>query len=85
MTKKEKLRDRLKNNPKDATFSDIRKLLEQEGFTLDRVAGSHYVFEKDDITFVIPVHNNRVKTVYVRRAIELIEQAVNEQHEKDEP
>ncbi|WP_017300438.1 type II toxin-antitoxin system HicA family toxin [Nodosilinea nodulosa] len=74
MSKRDKLRERLKNNPADARFSDIRKLLEYEGFVLDRVTGSHHVFLKDDITFVIPVHNNKVKTVYVKRVIELIEQ-----------
>jgi predicted RNA binding protein YcfA (HicA-like mRNA interferase family) len=73
MTKREKLRARLKNNPTDATFADIRKLLEQEGFVLDRVTGSHHVFTKDEATFVVPVHNNQVKTIYVKRAIELIE------------
>ncbi|WP_035994640.1 type II toxin-antitoxin system HicA family toxin [Leptolyngbya sp. KIOST-1] len=63
MTKRDKLRERLKNNPANARFSDIRKLLEYEGFTLDRVTGSHHIFLKDDITFVVPVHNNKVKTV----------------------
>jgi len=77
MTKREKLRERLKNNPNNATFSDIRKLLEQEGFTLDRITGSHHIFTKDEITFVVPVHNNRVKTIYVKRVIELIEQSDN--------
>jgi predicted RNA binding protein YcfA (HicA-like mRNA interferase family) len=83
MTKRDKLRERLKNNSKDATFSDIRKLLELEGFTLDRATGSHYIFEKNDITFVVPVHNNRVKTVYARRVLELIEQAEDEQDEEE--
>jgi predicted RNA binding protein YcfA (HicA-like mRNA interferase family) len=48
-------------------------MLEQEGFVLDRVTGSHHVFTKDETTFVVPVHNNQVKTIYVKRAIELIE------------
>ncbi|WP_439638148.1 type II toxin-antitoxin system HicA family toxin [Spirulina sp.] len=74
MSKREKLRQRLRNNPQNATFSDIRKILEQEGFTLDRITGSHHIFTKDDVTFVVPVHNNKVKTIYVKRVIELIEQ-----------
>jgi predicted RNA binding protein YcfA (HicA-like mRNA interferase family) len=83
MTKREKLRQRLKNNPKNATFSDIRKLLEQEGFELNRITGSHHVFTKGEITFVVPVHNNKVKTVYVKRVIELIEQ-VDQQTDEEE-
>jgi predicted RNA binding protein YcfA (HicA-like mRNA interferase family) len=81
MSKREKLRERLKNNPNDTTSSDIRKLLEQEGFVLDRVTGSHHIFRKDEITFVVPVHNKKVKTIYVKRVIELIEQTENQEEE----
>ncbi len=73
--RKHKLLDRLIKNPKGATFNDIRTLLSHEGFELDRVTGSHHVFKKSGITFVIPVHAKRVKSVYVRRVIALIEQA----------
>lgn len=71
---KRKLLERLKNNPKGATFDDIRTLLSQEGFQLDRVTGSHHIFKRPGITFVIPVHHNRVKSVYVKRVIDLIEE-----------
>jgi predicted RNA binding protein YcfA (HicA-like mRNA interferase family) len=75
MSKKEKLFERLKNNPKDARFSDIENLLYDEGFTMTRVTGSHHIFKKQEIIFVILVHNKRVKSVYVKRVIELIESA----------
>ncbi|MGI8668271.1 MAG: type II toxin-antitoxin system HicA family toxin [Aridibacter sp.] len=73
MSKREKLFLRLKNNPKNATFAQIEKLLIQENFRLDRIAGSHHIFKRGLITFVIPVHKNKVKSVYVKRVIELIE------------
>lgn len=73
--RKRKLLDRLKNSPAGVTFDDIRTLLLREGFRLDRVTGSHHIFKKSDVTFVIPVHANRVKSVYVKRVIELVEQA----------
>ena len=76
--KKHKLLERLTNNPKGATFDDIRTLLLQEGFRLDRIAGSHYIFKKPGITLVIPVHGNRVKSVYVRQVIRLIKEARGE-------
>jgi predicted RNA binding protein YcfA (HicA-like mRNA interferase family) len=82
MSKQEKFRARLKNNPNNATFSDIRKLLEQVGFALDRITGSHHIFVKDEITFVVPVHNNKVKTIYVKRVIELLEQIENQEGEE---
>ena len=76
--RKQKLLERLTNNPKGATFDDVRTLLLQEGFRLHRIAGSHYIFKKPGITFVIPVHGNRVKSVYVRQVIRLIKEARGE-------
>ena len=73
--RKQKLLDRLTNNPKAATFDDLRALLFYEGFELERVTGSHHIFKRAGVRFVIPVHANRVKSVYVRRVIALIQQA----------
>ena len=73
MSRKNKLFDRLKNNPKDVRFGDIRNLMVDIGFELKRTSGSHYIFSKGDITFVIPAHNNKVKAVYVKRLIDIIE------------
>jgi predicted RNA binding protein YcfA (HicA-like mRNA interferase family) len=73
--RKIKLLNRLTKKPKEATLDDIRKLLAHEGFALDRVTGSHHIFKKAGVTFVIPVHGNRVKSVYVKRVIALIEEA----------
>ena len=72
MSKREKLFKQLLNNPHNATFAQVENLLLNEGFELDRVTGSHHVFKKKDITFVIPVHGKKVKAVYVKRALELI-------------
>jgi predicted RNA binding protein YcfA (HicA-like mRNA interferase family) len=83
MSKREKLIDRLTNNPHNATFADIRKLLEYEGFFLDLVTGSHHIFKYADTTFVIPVHDNRVKAIYVERILELIELADLEDEEEE--
>ncbi|HEY3876746.1 MAG TPA: type II toxin-antitoxin system HicA family toxin [Candidatus Kapabacteria bacterium] len=71
--KADKILEKLKNSPHNATFSDIRTMLEEEGFLLDRIAGSHHVFRKGSTIFAIPVHHNRVKSVYVKRAIAIIE------------
>lgn len=61
----------------------IRKLLEYEGFYLDLITGSHHIFKYADTTFVIPVHNNRVKAIYVRKVLELIELSDREQEEEE--
>jgi len=69
-----KLLDRLKNNSSGIMFDDIRTLLVREGFHLERVTGSHHIFKRAGVTFVIPVHANRVKSVYVKRVIQLIDE-----------
>lgn len=83
MGKREKLIARLTNSLQNATFSDIRNLLEYEGFYLDRVTGSHHNFKYAETTFVIPVHNNRVKAIYVQKVLELIESADPVDEEED--
>jgi predicted RNA binding protein YcfA (HicA-like mRNA interferase family) len=80
--KREKLIERLTNSPQNATFADLRTLLEYEGFYLDRVTGSHHIFKYANITFVIPVHNNKVKAIYVRKVLELIEQSYPKDEEE---
>lgn len=73
--RKRKLLERLSNSTTGATFAELKTVLLQEGFRLDRVSGSHHIFKKAHVTFVIPVHAKRVKSVYVKRVIELIEEA----------
>ena len=46
MDKREKLLDKLRNSPKNVTFADVRKLLLQEGFSLERITGSHHVLKE---------------------------------------
>lgn len=80
MSKKEKLFARLQNNPFDVTFAEIRLLLGMFGFELSRVTGSHHIFKRDSVTFVIPVHDKKhVKSVYVRRVIQIIKQLEGQQ------
>lgn len=75
MAKRTKRFAKLKNNPKDATFAQVEKLLLAEGFVLDRTTGSHHIFRREFITFVIPVHGKGVKAVYVKRLIEILEES----------
>jgi predicted RNA binding protein YcfA (HicA-like mRNA interferase family) len=83
MGKREKIIERLTNSPQNATFADIRNILEYEGFYLDRVTGSHHIFKYAETTFVIPVDNNKVKAIYVRKLLELIERADTELEEEE--
>ena len=52
--------------PSEVRFAVVRRALEQHGYTLARVSGSHHVFAKAGSPIVvIPVHGNRVKPRYV--------------------
>jgi len=63
--------------PSPVPFRMIRKLLESNGWTLERIAGSHHIFSGPDRPLIsVPVHNNSVKAVYerkVRQAIKAID------------
>ncbi len=53
--------------PSEERIAVVQKLLEQNGWRLIRVRGSHHVFQKPDGTsYSIPVHHGKVKPFYVR-------------------
>jgi predicted RNA binding protein YcfA (HicA-like mRNA interferase family) len=42
------------------TNKQVMKILRQHGWTLDRISGSHYVFEKSGLRPVsVPYHGNK--------------------------
>lgn len=41
---------------------DLLKLLQKNGWEIDRVRGSHHVMVKGDKTEIIPVHNKDMAT-----------------------
>ena len=48
-------------------FSEVKKRLEQAGYRLVRIVGSHHYFTKaGEQPFSIPVHHGKVKPYYVR-------------------
>ena len=73
MTKRQKRLVRLLNNPKDTTFSEIHTILNNFGYRLSRIKGSHFTFKKPKSeTVVIPVHNNKVKKTYIKKIIKIL-------------
>lgn len=43
-------------------------MLESKGYRLDRIRGSHHVFEKPGLPpAIIPVHHGKVKYAYVHK------------------
>ncbi len=62
--------------PSPEPFREVRRMIESQGWLLDRVRGSHHTFTKPNRrNIVIPVHNGLVKPAYVRQAKKIIEEA----------
>jgi predicted RNA binding protein YcfA (HicA-like mRNA interferase family) len=66
MTRREKLIQRIRQRPSDASFDDVRKVLELFGWEHASTKGSHARFHKPgERSIIVPVHNGKVKRVYL--------------------
>ena len=87
MSKRQKRLQKIRQQPNDVSFEALRQVLEDYGLWLDRVAGSHYVFGYNmggqELTFIIPF-KKRVKRIYVKTALQLIDQIIEEQGEDED-
>jgi predicted RNA binding protein YcfA (HicA-like mRNA interferase family) len=76
MSKRQKLLERIRRNPKNVSFRELRTLLDAYGFELKRTRGSHYSFVVwiggQSILLVIP-YQQSLQAVYVKKALDLIE------------
>ncbi|EOI6804779.1 TPA: type II toxin-antitoxin system HicA family toxin, partial [Campylobacter jejuni] len=68
---KEKLIKELENNPKNASFANIEKLLSWYGYKLVSVKGSHHEFKKDNKSIIVPLHKP-IKEFYVKQILKLL-------------
>jgi hypothetical protein len=75
MGKREKLIDRLTRNPQSATFADLRNLLEYEAFHLDSITTNYHIYKYAEITLVVPANDDRAKSIYVTRVLEIVAQS----------
>ena len=55
MTKKAKLLERIRNNPKDAKFSEVQQLLKDVGFSERHPKGgsSHYIYYHESLDRIV--------------------------------
>lgn len=76
MSKRDKLRRKLKNNPIGVNYATIETLLLSYGFDWLRTTGSHRLFRHPahpTVKIIIPVHGNHVKPAYVREIIRILD------------
>jgi len=74
MSKKEKLIEAIKNNPKNVRFKDLKKILENIGYKAINRGGSHYVFTKENSKSLTIPYKKPVKIIYVKQVIKIIEE-----------
>lgn len=76
MTKAEKRNQKIRKNPKNLKFQDFVSWLEDNGFSLDRVSGSHHIFVHPDIDTPINAQKKKdgtAKAYQVKQAIQIID------------
>lgn len=80
MTRKEKLLQRIKNNPKHASFEDLDKLLLCHGFTRrpQRAGSSHFYYTHGAHIVSVPYQRPHVGQVYVRKVLQILELVAEE-------
>ena len=59
MTKADKKNQKIRRNPKNIKFQDVVSWLEDNGFSLDRISGSHYIFVHPAIETPINIKKER--------------------------
>lgn len=62
-------------NLKNVRFRDFQKLLEETGFTLSRISGSHHLYSHPDVMEIVNIQNvnSEAKPYQIRQVLYLIE------------
>ena len=79
MSKAKKLQDKIRNNPKSVPFDDLDRMRLGCGFTRRQAGGGslHYYYTLGVLTLSVQYKRPYVKEMYVRQALDLIDQAID--------
>jgi predicted RNA binding protein YcfA (HicA-like mRNA interferase family) len=87
MSKRQKRLQKLRQNPKDVSFDDLKQVLEDFGFEHVRTVGSHHTFiaqhGEKDWRLTIPFHRP-VKQAYVVMALAAIDEIIAMKYEEEQ-
>jgi predicted RNA binding protein YcfA (HicA-like mRNA interferase family) len=79
MSKRDKRLQRLRQNPKNVTFDELKQVLEDYGFEHVRTSGSHHTFIARafglDWRLTIPF-NRPIRQAYVMQALSTIDEII---------
>ena len=75
MTKKQKLLQKIKNNPKHVPFGDLEQLLLTNGFArrAPRSGSSHFVDIRGEHAISVPYRRPYVGEIYVRKVLQMLD------------
>jgi predicted RNA binding protein YcfA (HicA-like mRNA interferase family) len=86
LSRREKRLQKIRQNPKNVAFDDLNQLLQDYGFELRRVTGSHHIFEYnlegEQLKFIVPF-GRPVKPYYIKEAIRIIDLIAQSDSEDD--
>jgi predicted RNA binding protein YcfA (HicA-like mRNA interferase family) len=73
MSRKEKLLEKAKNNPKGLRFDEFQTLLKLSGWNFDHQTGSHHIWysPKKDRLSIQPTKNGQAKAYQVKQFLTL--------------
>jgi predicted RNA binding protein YcfA (HicA-like mRNA interferase family) len=88
VSRRDKLRRRLRQQPHNASMADLETLLLRFGYVLERISGSHrtYLYNDDrrSSIIVVPAHGQKVRATYVKLAIRELDRLFPETTEDEE-
>ena len=72
---KKKLLEKILNNNKNVQFNDFVTLITAFGFKLIRNAGSHHIYEHNDISEMVNIQNDKgkAKPYQIKQFLQLVE------------
>lgn len=74
ITKREKLIERMRRNPRSIRFDEIETLLLSLGFVKRQKGSSHAVFTLSSYRVVVPFHRPTAKPIYVQLVLALLDE-----------
>jgi hypothetical protein len=81
LTKREKRLQKIRQNPRNVSFGQLRQVLEDYGFVMRKSSGTSHLYFRAQAkgrvwTITIPFKKPHVKTSYVKMALKMIEEIV---------
>lgn len=73
--KKQKLLQKVLNNPNNVRFLEVKSVVEAFGFKLSRISGSHHIFTHAELKEIVNLQNvnGQAKSYQVRQFLNLVE------------